>query len=102
MKQNKFAHLIGEKIQEYRSLAALTQEELSIQVGVSKTYISLIENGKKNPSRKLIYRIAKQLNIEVQKLTLEPVIEGVKKSTNLSDETKKKVLSLLRSIANEF
>ena len=52
------------KIKEYRSLANMSQLELSKKVGVARQTINLIENQKYNPSLDLCIRIAKALGTE--------------------------------------
>lgn len=50
------------KYLEYRLKANLTQQELGNKVGVSKTHISEIERGIKDPSVKLLLHLAAVLN----------------------------------------
>ena len=45
----------------------MTQAELSKKLGVSKAYISMVLNGKKKPSKKLVSRL-RELGIEVNSL----------------------------------
>jgi len=57
---------IGEQIKKAREEAGIFQSELALSVGVSENYISLIENGHKNPSDKLLKKIAKICEREVE------------------------------------
>lgn len=52
------------EIKELRELLGITQSELADRIGVTKAYISLIENGKQAPSK----NISKKLD-ELKKLT---------------------------------
>ncbi|MDM5036147.1 helix-turn-helix domain-containing protein [Bacillus cereus] len=46
----------------------ISQEQLASYVGLSRTYISEIENNKKQPNVKLAIRIAKTLGTNVEKI----------------------------------
>lgn len=59
---------IGKKISEYRRRRGLTSERLAYENGISKGYLSDVENGKRLPSLKLLEKIAKALNIELRDL----------------------------------
>ncbi|PEJ11499.1 helix-turn-helix transcriptional regulator [Bacillus wiedmannii] len=56
------------KIAELRKEKLLSQEKLAIQVGLSRTYISEIENNKKQPNVKLAIKIAKVLGTSVESI----------------------------------
>lgn len=58
----------GETIKSKRIERDITQSELADMVGVSKTYIYLIENNKKTPSLKMIIRISRVLRCSVDEL----------------------------------
>lgn len=63
--------LVGElmnNIKEYRSLAKISQLELSKKVGVARQTINLIENQKYNPSLDLCIKIAKALGTDLNSL----------------------------------
>ncbi|OTX96009.1 transcriptional regulator [Bacillus thuringiensis serovar londrina] len=53
------------KIAELRKEKLISQEKLAAQVGLSRTYISEIENNKKQPNVKLAIKIAKVLGTSV-------------------------------------
>lgn len=56
-------------IKEVREEQGITQEELSKRIGISRAYLSKIENNKvKNVSFNLIFKIAEELNIEIEKI----------------------------------
>ncbi|MCU4833936.1 transcriptional regulator [Bacillus thuringiensis serovar pingluonsis] len=56
------------KIAELRKEKLISQEKLAAQVGLSRTYISEIENNKKQPSVKLAIKIAKVLGTSVESI----------------------------------
>ncbi|PAE26857.1 helix-turn-helix transcriptional regulator [Bacillus sp. 7894-2] len=47
------------RIKDLRKEAKMTQEDLAVQVGVSRQSIIAIESGKYNPSLELAYKISK-------------------------------------------
>jgi len=55
---------IGENIKSIRKSKKVTQEVLSKKVGITKTYLSLIETCKKTPSLEIIYKISQALNVD--------------------------------------
>ena len=56
------------KLEEFRKMAKLTQEELSIKAEVSRKSINAIENGVYVPSTVLALKISKTLNCNVEDL----------------------------------
>lgn len=60
-----------QRIKWARNRAGLTQDGLGHEVGVLYVYINQIENGKREPSRKLLKKIAAALNVSIGFLELE-------------------------------
>ncbi|MBC8393803.1 MAG: helix-turn-helix transcriptional regulator [Deltaproteobacteria bacterium] len=56
--------LFGKVLQQLRKEKGLSQEMLGFESGYHRTYISLLERGKKSPSLKTIFQLAKALNVE--------------------------------------
>lgn len=56
--------LFGRILRQFRRERGLSQEDLAFESGYHRTYISLLERGKKSPSLKTIFQLAKALNIE--------------------------------------
>ncbi|PGW38355.1 transcriptional regulator [Bacillus cereus] len=56
------------KLAVFRKKKSISQEKLAICVGSSRTYISEIENNKKQPNVKLAIKIAKTLGTNVERI----------------------------------
>ncbi|WP_407310435.1 helix-turn-helix domain-containing protein [Desulfosporosinus sp. SB140] len=59
---------IGRNITKLRQEHNLTQKELAYMTGISTSYLSKIEEGRKRPGMKTLAQIAKCLNVELQLL----------------------------------
>ena len=59
---------IGLNVRKYRRLAKLSQIELAVEVGIDRSYLSEIENGRTNPSVSVLYAIADALKIDIREL----------------------------------
>ncbi len=55
--------LFGLVLQEIRRERGLSQENLGFESGLHRTYISLLERGKKSPSLNTILRLAAALRV---------------------------------------
>jgi transcriptional regulator with XRE-family HTH domain len=60
------ARKIGKKIVRFREVRGLTAEQLAYQNGISKGYLSQLENGKYLPSLKMLEKIAKALDVPLR------------------------------------
>ncbi|OGH15258.1 MAG: hypothetical protein A3H50_03525 [Candidatus Levybacteria bacterium RIFCSPLOWO2_02_FULL_37_10] len=58
----------GQNLQRLRKEKEISQEKLAEKVGVHRTYLSLVEQGQRNPSLKFVYRVTKALNTNSSKL----------------------------------
>lgn len=56
------------RIKELRARHNLTQEQLADKIGVRRETILFIESGKYNPSLKLAFQIAKELQSKVDEV----------------------------------
>jgi PAS domain S-box-containing protein len=54
---------IGSRIRLYRSMAGKTQEQLSVELDVTKQHLGLIERGECNPSLDLLKRVCQVLDV---------------------------------------
>jgi len=68
----------GQYLKEVRTIRGLTQEELSFQSGLHRTYISLLERGKKSPTLETLFKICDTLDFPVDKF-VSGVIRNTKK-----------------------
>lgn len=60
--------IMENRIRELRREKKLTQEELSIRVGVSRQSVVAIERGKYNPSLDLAFKIAKEFDLSIEEV----------------------------------
>ena len=58
----------GDNLRRFRLLKKLSQSALGEKLGFDKSYISVLENGKKNPTLTTIGKLAKAMGIQVQSL----------------------------------
>ena len=60
---------LGISIRKRREILHLSQESLAERCGFDRTYISMLERGKRNLSLLNLIKLAKGLNITVSELT---------------------------------
>lgn len=65
---NDYETMIGKNIKEVRNQRQLSQETLATACGFSNTTLSAYENGRKIPNLVTIAKIAKQLNVSIERL----------------------------------
>ncbi len=63
---------VGARISYLRRERKMSQEDLSFEAGVNKNYLSDVERGTRNPTLKILGRIANGLGI-----TLEDLFKGI-------------------------
>jgi transcriptional regulator with XRE-family HTH domain len=66
--EQRFLKDFGRRLASYRKSRHLTQEKLADLVGLHRTYIGFIEQGKRNPSIGNIYKICEALRISIKDL----------------------------------
>jgi transcriptional regulator with XRE-family HTH domain len=59
---------LGNKLKTIRTAKNITQSELAELLGVDKSFVSNIENGKNNPTLSTIANLAKALKVSVDEL----------------------------------
>lgn len=59
---------VGNTIKEAREKAGISQEQLSAEAGLYRTYVGHIEVGRYTPSIFTLYKIAKALKIQAKDL----------------------------------
>ncbi|MDI3311933.1 MAG: helix-turn-helix transcriptional regulator [Thermoanaerobacterium sp.] len=67
--------ILGKKIKEKRLEKKITQRYLAEQIGISRNYLSDIENGRYMPSVGVLFKLAYILELDLNSL----------KSTNISE-----------------
>lgn len=68
MINNMILKTIGHNISVLRKRAHLRQIDLAIAVGIDCSYLSAIENGKRNPTILLLQNISTALNVPLEEL----------------------------------
>lgn len=56
------------KLEEIRKKMGIKQEELALELEVSRQTISSLENGRYNPSILLAFKIAKYFNMSIEEI----------------------------------
>ncbi len=67
-KRRRSSEKLGSKIQRTRKSQGYSQEKLAELIGVSRTHMGHIEQGRKSPSLELLEKIAKVLKAKVSEL----------------------------------
>ena len=67
---------IGRTVRRHRESAKLSQEELADRAGLHRTYISLLERGRRNPSVDALGKIAGALGVPASRLLAEAEEDG--------------------------
>jgi len=60
--------LLGENVRTQRKERGLSQEQLALEAGMKRSYLSELERGTRNPSVRALGRIAEALQIEAAEL----------------------------------
>jgi len=66
---------LGREIKKAREVLQKSQEALAFEAGIHRTYVSLIERGKKSPTLAVIVRLAKALDIKPSELLRRVEVE---------------------------
>lgn len=59
---------IGLNVKRLRQKKKLSQIELAVEVGINRSYLSEIENGRTNTSVDVLYAIADSLGVDIAEL----------------------------------
>lgn len=88
---------VGKTIKQIRKQRNLTQQQLADELNLSRSYLSDIENGRKQPSIKTTQSLADKLNVTIGYLT-----SGNKMYADLTDDEKSiQFIELGKSIAKQ-
>jgi transcriptional regulator with XRE-family HTH domain len=64
---------IGLRVARWRDLSGMTQQQLATEIGVSREYVSMIENGKRAVTKRdLLLRLARAIGVDANDLTAQP------------------------------
>ena len=61
----------GQVLRKHRLAAGLSQEQLGLESGVQRNFISLIETGQNQPTITTIFKLAEALDVKASKLIAE-------------------------------
>jgi transcriptional regulator with XRE-family HTH domain len=67
--------IVGENVRRAREAIGLSQEELGDKAGIDRTYVSGVERGVRNPTVKVLARLAEALGTTPDRLLVR---EGAK------------------------
>ena len=92
--------MLGENLKRLRLSLGLGVNDLSRISEVNASYISAIENGKKNnPSRNVLEKLAQALNVSVEVLLIEKMIPDNEKNIDVSEEGLKVLFNKIRNLS---
>ena len=60
---------VGINVQKLRRARNLSQEELAHRADIHQTYLSGVENGRRNASLLVLQRVAEALEVDIEDLT---------------------------------
>ena len=61
----------GQVLRRMRLAAGMTQEQLGLEAGVQRNFVSLIETGQNQPTIATVFKLAAALGVRPSKLVLE-------------------------------
>jgi len=65
----------GQVLRRLRKEAGLTQEQLALDAGVERNFVSLIERGNNQPTIRIVFKLADSLQIQPSKMLRQVEIE---------------------------
>jgi len=63
-----FVALLGRNLRNWRLKRGMTQEQLALEAGMKRSYLSELERGLRNPTVRAIIRLAAALSVEPELL----------------------------------
>lgn len=60
--------VLGDELREERLRAKLTQEALASKAGISRNYVSLLEQNEKSPTVQMLFKLCKVLKVRPSEL----------------------------------
>lgn len=87
--------VVGLNVQRIRREQTLSQEELSFRSGVTRSYLSGLEAGRRNPTILSLAKIANAMGVTVEDLIRQPakVSTGRREKAEASSATQRKTIS---------
>ncbi len=71
--------IFGNNLRKFREHMGISQEELSFRSNLDRSYISLLERGRRKPTINTIFALAEQLNVTPSEMVRRVEIEWIKK-----------------------
>ena len=68
MEEQEYITWVGKNIKKIRIEKGIKQIDLALKIGIEDSSLRRIEAGKTNPTIKTLYRIAKALEIPIERL----------------------------------
>lgn len=62
--------LLGANVRHHRKLKGMSQEQLALEAGMERSYVSDLERGTRNPSVRALGRLADALRVEPHELLI--------------------------------
>jgi transcriptional regulator with XRE-family HTH domain len=64
--------LVARNLRKLRVQCAVSQENLAVDAGIDRTYVSRLERGLENPTIAVLGRLAEALNVEIPAFFVKP------------------------------
>lgn len=64
-------HKLGKVLKSFRLNVGKTQEEIALEAGLDRTYISMLERGEASPTFVTLEILAKTLNVKISQLVMK-------------------------------
>lgn len=102
---------VGERIRELRRRAGISQEELAFRSRTTPAHIGQLERGEKNPTIRVLSRIANGLGVDIHLLFLDldkkseentQLIQYINAQLNKMTDEKLKDMSNIAQIINKY
>lgn len=92
--------MLGEALRLIRVYHDMTQTQLSYELGISNSFLSELESGKKNPSLELLSKYGERFQIPLSSLLFfSESLDKSKITSGIRTGVARKVLSLLNWVA---
>lgn len=65
---NDFKKALGENLRKIRTEKGLTQEYISLESGISRSHIAMIESGKRDVTISALFKISRALNVTLSNI----------------------------------